>query len=417
MSPFRSMVLLAIAAALPLQAAPQGSAPRPEVAGMSSSRLERVDAFLARLQAEGKLAGAVTVMARRGRLVSMKAHGFADLEAQRPMATDGIFSLQSMTKPIATVAVLMLLEQGRLLLSDPVAKFLPEFRDMKVALARPDAPGGFDLVPANRAITVLDLPTHRVGFAGLPPRASPAATLQARALRSLPAGGDFTLEAYVKALAALPLDAQPGAEFRYGPATTVLGRLIEVVTGASLADALRDRIFLPLGMVDTFFRVPQDKRARVVAAYARTPGSALKRLPPATLNPRFLSAGGNLFSTPADYLRLCRMLLNGGELEGTRLLGRKTVELMLAPQVDAIPLIFLPGQHFALGVAVRGADGASGLIGSPGSYGWSGAYNTYFRIDPREQLVMMLFTQLEFSPTDLELQYGFHNTVMQAIID
>jgi CubicO group peptidase (beta-lactamase class C family) len=384
---------------------------------MSSSRLERVDTFLARLQAEGKLAGAVTVVARRGRLVSMKAHGFADLEARRPMATDGIFNVQSMTKPIATVALLMLLEEGRLLLSDPISKYLPEFGDMTVALARPEAPGGSELLPAQRAITVLDLLTHRAGFPGLPPRNSPAAALQAKALRSLPANGDFTLEEYVKTLAASPLDAQPGAEFRYGPATIVLGRLIEVVTGASLADALRDRVFVPLGMVDTTFRVPDDKRARVVVAYARTPGPGLKRLPPATLDPRFLSAGGNLFSTPADYLRFCRMLLNGGELEGTRVLGRKTVELMLEPQVEAIPLSFLPGHQFGLGVAVRGADGASGLIGSPGSYGWSGGYNTYFRIDPREQLVMSLFTQLEFSPGDLELQYGFHNTVMQAIVD
>jgi len=416
MNPIQSMLLLAAAAVIPLQGAAQALS-KPEDVGVSSVRLTRVDGLLARLQAEGKLAGAVTVVARRGQLVSMKAHGFADLEAQRPMRTDDIFQIQSMTKPIATVAVLMLLEDGRLLLSDPVAKFLPEFRDMKVAVARPDAPGGFDLLPANRAITILDLLTHRAGFTGLPPRNSPAVTLRAKAVQSLPPNGDFTLEEYVKNLAASPLDAQPGTEFSYGPSTIVLGRLIEVITGKSLADALHDGIFVPLRMVDTFFHVPERKRSRVAPAYARNAGQGLKKLRPDTLSPRFFSAGGNLFSTPVDYLRFCQMLLNGGELDGTRLLSRKTVELMVARQVDPIPLFFLPGQHFGLGVAVRKSDGESGLIGSPGSYGWSGGYSTYFRIDPQERLIVMLFTQLEFSPMDLELQYGFHNTVMQAIAD
>jgi CubicO group peptidase (beta-lactamase class C family) len=170
-------------------------------------------------------------------------------------------------------------------------------------------------------------------------------------------------------------------------------------------------------MIDTHFVVPPDKHARIVTAYSRTPQQGLKRLPPDPSSPRFISAGGNLYSTALDYLRFCQMLLNGGELGGKRLLSRKTVELMLARQVDSLPLIFLPGQYFGLGVAVRKSDGESGLIGSAGSYGWSGGYNTYFRIDPQEQLIMLLFTQLSFSPTDLELQYGFHNTVMQAIVD
>jgi len=417
MKVFRFAYLLAMATTLCMPAAPQGLTARPEQAGMSTDRLERVDTLMSRLQAQGKLAGAVTVVARRGQLVSYKAHGFADLESNRPMRVDDLFHIQSMTKPIATVAVLMLLEEGRLLLSDPIAKFLPEFDDMKVAVARPDNAAGFDLVPAKRPITILDLLTHRAGFTGLPPRPSPAATLWAQAIQSLPRNDDFTLEQYIRKLASSPLDAQPGVEFRYGPSTEVLGRLIEVVTGQPLGDALRDRIFSPLGMVDTHFVVPPDKRARIVTAYARTPQHGLKRLPPDPSSPRFISAGGNLYSTAADYLRFCQMLLNGGELAGKILLSRKTVELMLARQVDPLPMIFLPGQYFGLGVAVRKSDGESGLIGSPGSFGWSGGYNTYFRIDPQEKLIMMLFTQLSFSPTDLELQYGFHNTVMQAIVD
>lgn len=417
MKTVRSTCLLLLTATLCMPAAPQAGAARPEQAGMSSDRLGRLDGFLSRMQAEGKLAGAVTAVVRRGTLVSLKAHGFADLETKRPMQADAIFHIQSMTKPIATVAVLMLMEEGRLQLADPVAKFLPEFAEMKVAVARSDGTDGFDLVPAKRPITVLDLLTHRAGFTGLPPRASPAATLRAQALQSLPRQQDLTLEQYVRHLAASPLDAQPGTEFRYGPSTDVLGRVIEVVTGQSLDDALRERIFVPLRMIDTHFAVPADKQPRMVTAYARSGPSGLKRLPPDPASPRFRSAGGNLFSTAADYLRFCQMLLNGGELAGTRLLSRKTVELMLARQVDPLPLVFLPGQYFGLGVAVRKTDGESGLIGSPGSYGWSGGYNGYFRIDPQEQLIMVLLTQLVFSPTDLELQHGFHNAVMQAIVD
>ena len=390
---------------------------RPEAGGMSAERLQRVDAFLVRQQAEGKLAGAVTVVARRGQIVHFKAHGLADLETQRAMRPDAIFQIQSMSKPIASVAVLMLLEEGRFLLSDPVANFLPEFRDMKVALAKPDAPDGHVLVPTQRSITILDLLTHRAGFAGVPPSNSAAENLLRKARRALPANGDFTLAQSVQSLASVPLESQPGSVFKYGPSAEVLGRLVEVVSGRPIADFLHDRIFQPLGMTDTSFVVPPEKHSRVVSAYARSAEKSLVKVRQFALAPRFHSTGGNLFSTPADYLRFCQMLLGGGELDGQRLLGRKTVELMTARQVDALPLAFMAGQHFGLGVAVRNATGESGLIGSAGAYGWSGGFNTYFRIDPQEKLILMLFAQQVFMPPDLELQYGFHNTVMQAIID
>jgi CubicO group peptidase (beta-lactamase class C family) len=410
------LVLLTLTAAV-LPAAPSSPAARPEDAGMSTARLQRVDAFLARLQAEGKLAGAVTVVARRGQVVMLAAHGFADLETRRGMRTDDIFQIQSMTKPIASVAALMLLEEGRFLLSDPIDKFLPEFRDMKVAVAKAEAPDGYVLVPAEHRITIHDLLTHRAGFTGLPPSNSPAEILRRKARQALPANGDFTIAEYVRNLAASPLESQPGTTFKYGPATAVLGRLIEVVEGRPLDEVLRDRIFRPLGMTDTFFSVPADKQARVVPVYARTPDHGLVKLPADPLVTRFFSGDGNLYSTAADYLRFCQMLLNRGELDGHRLLSRKTVELMTACHVDSISLPFMPGQYFGLGVAVRKADGAAGLIGSPGTYGWSGGYNTYFRIDPAEKLILIFLTQQPFSPFDLELQYGFHNTVMQAIAD
>lgn len=417
MKTFIIILLLTIIATSSSAAIAQPVATKPELIGISSARLKRVDTFMERLQAEGKLAGAVTLVARRGQLVSLKAHGFADIENKRPMRTDDIFQMQSMTKPIATVMVLMLLEEGRFLLSDPVAKFLPEFADMKVAVAKSDAPEGYVLVPAEPNITIHDLLTHRAGFTGLPPSNSAAEILRRKAVQSLPKNGDFTLEEYTKHLAASPLDAQPGATFKYGPSTVVLGRLIEVITGQTLDIALQERIFKPLRMIDTSFTVPIEKQPRVAPAYSLSPEKVLVKLPPDSFAPRFFSAGGNVWSTAADYLRFSQMLLNGGELDGQRLLSRKSVELMTERHVDKILLPFMPGQYFGLGVAVRKADGDSGLLGSPGTFGWSGGYNTYFRIDPQEKLIVILLTQLAFSPTNLELQYGFQNTVMQAISD
>ena len=395
----------------------QMAAARPEAVGMSSERLLRLDAWVVRMQAEGKLAGAITAVARRGQIVSLKAHGLADIETQRAMRPDDVVQIQSMSKPITVVAVLMLLEEGRILLSDPVAKFLPEFRDRQVAVARADAPDGFVLVPAQRAITIHDLLTHRAGLAGVPTSNTPAEVQQRTALQALHASGDFTLAQFVRTLAATPLDSQPGSAFKYGPSADVLGRLVEVVSGRPIAQFLDERIFQPLGMSDTSFVVPVDKHARVVSAYARSADKGLVKLKPYPLAPRFHSTAGNLFSTAADYLRFCQMLLNGGALDGRRLLSRKSVELMTARHLEAFPLSFRAGQHVGLGVAVRAASGESGLLGTAGAYGWNGGYNTYFCIDPQEGLILIFMPQQQFTPPDLELQSGFHNTVMQAIID
>ncbi len=384
---------------------------------MSTERLAQVNEFIERMQRERKVAGAVTLIARHGKVVSLTAHGFADLESKRAMRVDDLFQLQSMTKPIATVAALQLIEHGKLQLSDPVSKFLPAFADITVAVERADAVGGLVLVPAARPMTVLDLMTHRAGFVGLPPRDSPAARIRREAVKTLPANLDFTLAEYVTHLATSPLETQPGAAFRYGPATVVLGRVIEVITGKRLDVVLHEQIFTPLGMTDTFFTVPEAKRARVVSPYALKPGQGLVRTPLDLMAPRFLSAGGNLYGTAADYLRFCQMLLNGGELNGSRILSRESVALMTTSQVDSIPLPFLPGQSFGLGVAIRKADDPTAWLGSPGTYGWSGGYNTYFRIDPRKEVIFALFAQQAFSPFDLELQHGFHDAVVQAIID
>ncbi len=415
----RGLICLSLSASVAAQTFP---AARPEEVGLSAERLERVDEFIARLQREKKLAGAVTVIARHGKRVALKAHGFADVEAQRAMRVDDLFQLQSMTKPIATVAALQLVEQGRMQLTDPVARFLPEFAAMTVAVARADGSGDVDLVPASRPITILDLLTHRAGFAGgLPPGDSAADRLRRKAVETLPPASDLTVEHYVKHLAASPLDAQPGTVFRYGAATVVLGRVIEVVTGQTLDVALRERVLRPLGMTETFFTVPEAARARVAPPYALKPSQeqtqGLTRLPLDPMAPRFFSAGGNLFGTAMDYLRFCQMLLDGGEFQGTRVLSRKSVELMTATQVDPIPLRFLRGHAFGLGVAVQKAADETGLAGSPGTFGWSGGYNTYFRIDPVKKVIIMLFTQLEFSPFDLTLLHGFHDAAMRAVDD
>lgn len=399
------------------EAPAQGALSAPELVGLSAARLQRVDAFMARMQAERKLAGAVTLVTRRGQVALLKAHGLADLETQRPMRVDDIFQIQSMTQPITVVAVLMLLEEGRFLLSDPVARFLPEFADMKVAQAQSDAAEAYVLVPARRAITIHDLLTHRAGFVGVPPANTPAEALRRKALQTLPAQYDFTLEQYVQNLAASPLDSQPGSVFKYGPATEVLGRLVEVVSGRSLAAFFAERIFEPLGMRDSGFVVPPDKHGRVVSAYARSPDRGLVKVPQFALAPKFQSAAGNVFSTPADYLRFCQMLLDGGRSGEKRLLSRKSVELMTARHVESFPTPILAGQHVGLGVAVRTAGGESGLLGSAGAYGWNGGYNTYFRIDPQEQLIMIFLPQQVYLPGDQELQFTFHNLVMQAIVD
>lgn len=425
MKPRHLLSCLAAILAHALHAAPPLPLAKPEDAGMSSERLQRVSAFVERLQAEGKIAGAVTAVARHGQLVRLEAQGYGDLESKRAMRTDDIFALASMTKPIVTVGVLMLLEEQRLLLSDPVEKYLPEFRDPKVAVPKAGAPGGYVLVPAERSITIHDLLIHRSGVAST---SGPAGAVLREAQRALP--DDAVLADQVKALASAPLNFQPGAKWEYGASTNVLGRVIEVISRETLDVFLRERIFVPLAMVDTGFTVPPDKRSRLAAIYAASPAASaglpagsgsvaansLAKAAQQRPDSRFFSATGGLFSTAPDYLRFCQMLLNGGTLDGHRLLSRKTIELMTARHSDPIPLSFLSGQYFGLGVAVQKDDGDSGLISSPGTYGWSGAYNTYFRIDPKEQVILILLVQR--SPANnLELQYGFHNVVMQAVVD
>lgn len=392
---------------------------RPEDAGISSERLLRVRALLQRHIDQGNIAGSVSLIARKGRLVHLEALGFADKDSKKPLKTDSIFRLASMTKPITSVAVMMLLEEGRFILNDPISRFLPEFKNPKVAVAnRPHerADGGFSVVPANREITIRDLLTHTAGLAS----GSGGPTLALAKKLQESRKPDETLDEYMKDLAKLPLNFQPGTAWEYGPATDVLGRLVEVVSGKTLDQFFRERIFQPLGMTDTFFYVPQDRLPRLVSAYAKSGEGQLKKLAPSrheTGGRIFLGAGG-LAGTADDYLRFCQMLLNGGTWNGTRLLSRKTVEMMTANHIGHMPMWrdTLSGYRFGLGFRVRADQGEATVLGSLGSYGWGGAYGTYFWIDPKEETIGIMMIQL-MPYAHLNIRQEFQNTATQAIID
>jgi CubicO group peptidase (beta-lactamase class C family) len=399
----KALAAIAIASAA-LAAGPVSPLPvaKPEQVGLSSERLKRVHELIDRYIKNGDIPGAVTVVLRRGKLAHLEAQGEGDLETHRPMKTDDIFRLASMTKPIAQVGALMLLEEERFQLEDPVSKYLPEFKNMKVAI--PQQGGPDKIVPADREITIHDLFSHRSGLT--PGRRG-----------SGPRGPINNLDDFSKNLASQPLLFQPGAGWQYGPSTDLLGHLVEVLTGETLERYLTERIWRPLGMNDTHFRIPDEKDARLVPVYQKVDGHLKKAANlPSLKEPRFFSAAGGLVSTAPDYARFCQMLVNNGELDGHRYLSRKTIELMTAKSWPAIPIGFLKGQYFGLGVAVKDDTTDSGLLGSPGTYGWSGAYNTYFRIDPKEQLVLILMVPTT-PANDMGLQYGFHNAVMQAIAD
>jgi len=396
---------LALVTFLPPGALPQGlpSAPAAEV-GLSREGLARLDAFANRLVKEGEVAGAVVLLARRGRVAHLESYGYADLEAGKAMPEDAIFRICSMSKPIVSVAAMMLFEEGHFLLDDPVARFLPEFEKPQVLVPAGESYG---LVPAQSPITIRHLLTHTSGisyrFFGLPI----IADLYAKAgVTDGLSETDLDLAENVRRIASQPLLHEPGERMSYGLNTDVLGRVVEVVSGVSLGEFLEQRIFGPLRMADSGFRVPEDKLGRVPGVYRSDRGEALERLSEGVheeghvvFSPgypyrgprRYESGGGGLVSTAADYARFAQMLLNGGELEGARLLSRKTVELMTVDH-----LLSRPGGEnngFGLGFSVAHAPGQSGEIVSEGTWGWSGFYTTNFWIDPGEELIGVVLTQ------------------------
>ena len=380
----------------------------PERAGVSAERLKRVTALLDRYIQKRQIAGVVSLVARKGAIVHLQAQGLADVESQKPLATDAIFRLASMTKPVTSVAAMMLHEEGHFLLDDPVSKFLPEFPE-RGQVAIPNAPNerataGYRLIPAEGPVTIRQLLTHTAGLGNVAGFNQP----------------ENTMAEYCAALAKLPLKFHPGTHWEYGPATNVVGRLVEVVSGRSLDEFFRARIFGPLGMQDTCFYLPEEKLSRLVTAYGWE-GDRLKKLTalgPAARNGRFFAGAGGLAGTAEDYLRFCQTLLNGGQLDGTRLLSRKSVEAMTANHIGKLPLWqdTYRGYGFGLGFRVRLDVGQSATLGSVGEYGWGGAYGTYFWNDPKEQMVGILMIQL-MPYAHLNLRPQFQNAVTQAIVD
>jgi CubicO group peptidase (beta-lactamase class C family) len=415
-------VLAAVTAlALPLGAGSVAIG-KPEDAGMSSERLRRAsDAMRAHVQA-GDVAGVVTLVARRGRIVHFDAQGSMNLEAKTPMAKDAIFRLASMSKPVTGVAVLMLLEEGKIRLTDPVSKFMPEFKAMKVAVARPGGRGGnaaaggaaggaapvaFDTVSASREITVRDLLTHT---SGLVSGGLGAATAPRR-------GPTDTLASYIPKLGAVPLDFQPGTLWRYSGQAgfDVLSRIVEIVSGQAFEPFLRQRLFDPLGMKDTTFVLNAANQSRIPILYQRGP-NGLQPTPP-VLNTTYASGAGGLASTAEDYLQFAQMLLNGGQMNGTRFLSPRTIDLMTANHTgDMVNGQFgrpERGMGFGLSVQVVQDPAAADLRVSKGSYGWAGGTGVSIWIEPEEQLVSIFFIQ----GAGGGVRQDFENAVRQAIID
>lgn len=389
----------------------------PEEVGLATPRLARIGEALGREIERHRIPGAVALVARRGKLAYFESFGARDPASGAPMGKDAIFRIYSMTKPIVSVAAMMLVEEGRLLLSDPLARYLPEFAEMKVATGRPD--GRLDLVPAARPITLQDLLRHT---SGITYEHMATGALQRRYTDARTSRRDQTNADLAARLATVPLAEEPGTRWRYGHSTDLLGRVLEVVSGRSLGALLAERVLLPLGMTETRFSIPAEDHHRLAEPFPKDPETGT----PVTLievkePPQLESGGGGLTSTAADYARFVLMLASGGTLDGVRLLSRKTVEYMAADHLGAIApapsmLSMLPeGFGFGLGFAVRRKAGIATVPGSPGQYYWSGVAGTSFWIDPAEQLFAVLMTQ---GPGQREyFRALFRNLVYGAIAD
>lgn len=392
----------------------------PESVAVSSERLERLTATLQQYVDDGQLAGAVALVARHGRVVYHEALGMRDMESREGMQKDTIFRIASQTKALVSVAIIVLQEQGKLLISDDLSKYLPEFGATTVAVKQDD--GGYEVEPSRRPITLRDLLTHTAGIdygTGIAEDRWAKADIQGWYF----AHRDETVRDTVSRMASLPFAAHPGERFVYGYNTDILGAVIERVSGQSLDAFLREAILEPLGMEDTHFYLPPNKVARLATVYSAT-DSGLKRAPEPGLGmgqghyvkgPRVsLSGGAGLLSTAEDYARFLQMLLNGGSLDERRVLSRKSVELMTVDHLNGIP--FRAGQGFGLGFSVVTDLGARGQPGSAGEFGWGGAYHSTYWVDPQEGLVVVYLTQL-IPANGLDEHSKLRALVYQALAD
>ena len=386
---------------------------RPEALGLSALRLQRAPDAFRREVDKGTLPGLTLMVARRGQIGWFDAIGRQAPAASAPMTKDSIFRIYSMTKPIVSVGIMMLLEEGHFILNDPVAKFIPEFAAQKVGV---EVNGQLELVPLQRPMTVQDLLRHTSGITYDHTGNSLVQQLyQQSRLRSR----KITNAEHATMVASLPLMAQPGAEWNYSRSTDVLGRIIEVVSGKTLGAFLTERILAPLQMAETAFHTGAENAGRLAEPFATDPWSGEKvQLFDMLERPAMESGGGGLVSTTMDYARFCQMLLNGGTLDGTRLIGRKTLELMasdhLGPHVKVCSPLMPPGHGFGLGFAVRTDKGMAPFPGSPGQFFWSGMAGTFFWIDPAEDMFAVLMMQ---GPGQREYIRAFFRSLVYAAID
>ena len=391
--------------------------------GFDAGRLTRIDSVLQRAVDRSEIGGAVALVLKDGETVYEKAFGWADREANRRMTPDAIFRIASQTKALTSVAAMSLVEEGKLSLDDPVSRFIPGFEHTSVAVR---AETGRAIVPAKRRITIHDLLTHTAGISyGTDSLVAPL--YQSAGLGPAAGWGWYTADkkepicVTMERLASLPFVAQPGERFVYGYNTDILGCVVERVTGLPLDEVIRTRITSPLGMKDTYFYLPAANRARLTAVYSSGPEMKIARAPDGPRGQgdyvdgprRSFSGGAGLLSTARDYARFLQMLLNGGTLDGARILSPKTVALMTSNQTGT--LFSQTGQAFGLGFRLLEQPGADGRIESVGTYGWGGAYGSTYEVDPQEHLVLVFMIQQ--LPNRSAVPSLFPTLVYQALVE
>jgi CubicO group peptidase (beta-lactamase class C family) len=418
--------VVALGLALPVAAQGIPKAQSPEEVGFVTSRLKRLSDRIEEGVKNNELPGAVVLIARNGKIAHFEAYGFRDKEAKAPMKTDAIFRIASMTKPIVSVATMILAEEGKLSLVDPVSKYIPAFAETKVAVQKKNPDGTVEpsLEPQFRPMTVQDLLRHTSGLtygaAGSNPVKQSYADMKVM-------DANQTNAQMADKLAKLALLYQPGTTWEYSMSTDVLGRVVEVASGMSLDKYIEEAITKPLKMGDTAFEAAPEKKDRGAKPQKEGPKNELPNVPEITLKSTWKSGGGGMVSTAADYARFLQMFANGGQLDGARILSRKTIDLMTADHLnpdiqmgadmyrfEALEPSRRMGQGFGLGFAVRNDQGRNPLPGSPNDYYWGGAYGTYFWHDPRERMYVIVMMQ---SPA-ARLQYRWltRALVYQALI-
>ncbi len=402
----------------------------PEEVGFVGTRLKRLSDRIEEGIKKNELPGAVVLIARNGKIVMFDAFGFRDKEAKAPMKTDAIFRIASMTKPIVSVAAMILMEEGKLSLADPVAKYLPEFAETKVSVEKknPDGTVTLGLEPQTHPMTIHDLMRHTSGLTYPPAGGVVGANPVKHSYVDMKVmDGNQTTAEMVTKLSKLALLYQPGTHWEYSMSTDVLGRVIEVASGTTLDKFIEERITKPLRMGDTAFEVGPEKKDRGARPQKEGPKNEMPVIPDVTFKATWKSGGGGMVSTAADYARFLQMFANGGQLDGARIISRKTIDLMTADHLppdiimgadmwrfEALEPSARMGQGFGLGFAVRNEQGRNPLPGSPNDYYWGGAYGTYFWHDPREHMYVIFMMQSQTAR--LQYRWLMRDLVYQALI-